>query len=68
MKEIDTKTLRLLKTHSGSLTKQQYKTLRGQVLAGDRDAAMRGLQTILGRGGRCEPRNQATKQNHRCAM
>ena len=61
-------TLRLLKAHSEHLTKQQYKTLRGQVLAGDRDAAMRGLQTILGRGGCCEPRNQATKQNHRCAM
>lgn len=61
-------TLRLLKAHSDHLTKQQYKTLRGQVLAGDRDAAMRGLQTILGRGVCCEPRNQATKQNHRCAM
>ena len=31
------------------LTKQQYKTLRGQVLAGDGDAAMRGLCTILNR-------------------
>lgn len=33
----------------GRLTKQQYKTLRGQVLAGDSDAAMKWLRTILSR-------------------
>lgn len=31
------------------LTKQQQKTLRGQVLAGDSAGAMRGLQRILNR-------------------
>ena len=31
------------------LTKQQYKTLRGQILAGDSTGAMRGLVTILQR-------------------
>lgn len=31
------------------LTKQQYKTLKGQIIAGDIDGAMRGLQKILGR-------------------
>ena len=29
------------------LTKQQYKTLKGQILAGDSPGAMRGLATIL---------------------
>ena len=31
------------------LTKQQYKTLKGQIIAGDIDGAMRGLQKLLGR-------------------
>lgn len=31
------------------LTKQQYKTLRGQVLSGDGDAALKGLRKILER-------------------
>lgn len=29
------------------ITKQQYKTLRGQVFAGCADAAMKGLRKIL---------------------
>lgn len=29
------------------LTAQQYKTLRGQVLAGDPEGAMKGLRRIL---------------------
>lgn len=32
------------------LTDQQYKTLRGQVLAGDGDGALKGLRSILKRG------------------
>lgn len=32
------------------LTKHQYKTLRGQVLAGDGEAALKGLRKILERG------------------
>jgi len=31
------------------LTTQQYKTLKGQVLAGDAEGALRGLRTILKR-------------------
>lgn len=30
-----------------SLTPQQFKTLRGQILAGDPEGAMKGLQRIL---------------------
>ena len=36
-----------LKANNRNLTQQQYKTLRGQILAGDPDGAMRGLQRIL---------------------
>ena len=33
----------------GHLNSQQYKTLRGQILAGDSEAALNGLQKILRR-------------------
>ena len=46
---IDTGALILLKNTKHRLTKQQYKTLRGQVLAGDPDGAVRGLRNILQR-------------------
>ena len=38
-----------LKAHRTNLTVQQYQTLRGQVLAGDDEGAMKGLNRILGR-------------------
>lgn len=34
------------------LTRQEFKTLVGQVRAGDPDGAIRGLQTILGRNNK----------------
>ena len=46
--------MRALVTLQGArhrLTDQQYKTLRGQVLAGDADGAMQGLRQILLIGG-----------------
>lgn len=36
-----------LKANKRNLTRQQLKTLRGQVLGGDPVGAMRGLQQIL---------------------
>ena len=33
------------------ITKQQYRTLKGQILAGDSNGAMKGLVTILMRSG-----------------
>ena len=39
-----------LKAMRHKLTPQQYRTLKGQILAGDSDGAMRGLVTILLRG------------------
>lgn len=38
-----------LGNHRDKLTSQQIKTLKGQVLAGDPEGAMRGLQRILER-------------------
>ena len=47
IKEINVSALIRLKSCRGSLTVQQYKTLRGQVLAGDHIGAMKGLQKLL---------------------
>ena len=38
-----------LKKHKKHLTKQQYKTLKGQIIAGDKTAAMKGLNKLLKR-------------------
>lgn len=38
-----------LKANKGNLNKQQYRTLKGQILAGDKEAAMKGLNKILRR-------------------
>lgn len=52
VKQIDYRALIQLKAcfQGGRLTKQQYRTLRGQALAGDGDAALKGLRKILERG------------------
>jgi hypothetical protein len=47
MKEINVGALIRLKGARHRLTAQQYRTLRGQVLAGDPDGAMRGLRKLL---------------------
>lgn len=43
-----------LKACKCRLTKQQYKTLKGQILAGDSDGAMKGLKRLLEKNGRCD--------------
>lgn len=43
----NTAELALLRKAKRDLTVQQYKTLRGQVLAGDAAGAMKGLRKIL---------------------
>lgn len=48
-KQIDVGALVLLRNTKHRLSKQQYKTLRGQVLAGDPEGAMKGLRNILSR-------------------
>lgn len=52
MKQINTTSLLKLKAYRKKLTPQQYRTLRGQVLAGDHDGAMRGLEKILAQEAR----------------
>lgn len=42
--------LNLIQKNKHRLTKQQYKTLRGQCLAGDVQGALKGLNKILRRG------------------
>ena len=44
---IDNKALGRLLAAKRSLTRQQYKTLKGQILAGDADGAMRGLAKLM---------------------
>ena len=41
-----------VKACKARLSAQQYKTLRGQILAGDSDGALKGLRSILKRGER----------------
>ena len=48
MPDVDMKyALGYLLNHKRRLTRQQYKTLKGQILAGDPDGALRGLQRLL---------------------
>lgn len=49
MQRIDSKALIQIKASRHKLTWQQYATLRGQVLSGDADAALRGLRKLLER-------------------
>lgn len=60
VKQIDQKALRWVKNAYGAkrLTAQQYRTLRGQVLAGDHIGALNGLRKILNTKER--PRNANT--------
>lgn len=44
-----TKEMTVLKYHRAQLTRQQFKTLKGQLIAGDADGAMKGLKRILNR-------------------
>lgn len=44
---LNTHALILLNRARKHLTPQQYKTLRGQILAGDAEGGLRGLQKIL---------------------
>lgn len=49
LQAIDPRALARLKAHRSRLNWQQYKTLRGQVLAGETAAAMKGLDRLMRR-------------------
>ena len=42
--------IKYIKSHRKKLTAQQYRTLKGQCIAGDIDGALKGLDKILSRG------------------
>lgn len=46
---VDNKSLGRLLAAKRMLTRQQYKTLKGQILAGNADGAMRGLAKLTSR-------------------
>lgn len=56
---IDQGAMRILRNNKYDLSRHQYKTLRGQILAGDPDGAMKGLRKLLqhsnGRARRYSP-------------
>lgn len=54
------KALVIIQTNNPYLTRQQFKTLRGQILAGDPEGAMKGLQNILTRR---QDHEHPTRQN-----
>lgn len=53
---VDNKALGRLLAAKQLLTRQQYKTIKGQILAGDADGAMRGLEKLVSQN--------ATKKNN----
>jgi hypothetical protein len=50
MKQIDVQALIQLKACKDKLTWQQHSTLKGQILAGDSEGAMKGLRRLLRNG------------------
>lgn len=52
-----------VKACKARLSTQQYKTLRGQILAGDSDGALKGLRSILKRGESKRNGGNQSKQN-----
>lgn len=53
VEKINYKALMQIKACKDRLTPQQFKTLKGQVLAGNADGAMKGLRKVLGRQNGC---------------
>lgn len=50
IKHINKSALFTLKAYKNRLTVQEYKTLRGQILAGEDTGALKGLKRILRKG------------------
>jgi hypothetical protein len=64
---INTQALAQLNRARNILTRQQFKTLRGQILAGEYEAALKGLQKIKERRpiGRESSARQGPGDRHR---
>ena len=50
MSRIDMKAMIQLKACKDRIPRQAYRTIRGQILAGDSDGAMKGLRRLLSNG------------------
>ena len=50
----ESKAFELLRRSRNQLSKQQYKTISGQIKAGDTDGAIKGLEKIIKRNLRKE--------------
>lgn len=48
-KQVNQTALSVLNEHRYDITRQEFKTLRGQILAGEDEAAMKGLSKALRR-------------------
>lgn len=48
MSEVNQRAIATLKSYKRKLTRQQYKTLRGQILKGNDEGAMKGLHKLIG--------------------
>jgi hypothetical protein len=46
-KKAEKEYFRLLNQYKSKLTKQQYKTFKGQILSGDTNGFVKGLQKVL---------------------
>ena len=46
---------KLLKENKGKLTKQQYRTIKGQMIAGDMEGARKGLLKLLRKNAQNAP-------------
>lgn len=46
-KVVHIQALRYIERARPALTPQQFRTIKGQILAGDSDGAMRGLERVL---------------------
>jgi len=55
--------IQMLKAHKPYLTKQQFKTIKGQALAGDVEGANKGLQKLMER-----KRKEWAEQSPRCSL
>ena len=53
--------LQRLAKYKGLITPQEFRTLRGQILSGDVDAAWRGLERIMKRKKGCESHGSGTR-------
>lgn len=51
-------TIKIIDKHKDKLTKQQYKTLRGQCLAGDIEGAMKGFNRLMRRKKADKPKSE----------